>query len=103
MSVSVVRNSRLHFSDLVTVDGYEFWDLAEAPNIEPQNDDIYYNVSGEERIDTIATKFYGDPTLWWVIALANDLEILPTDLGSVDTLRIPAPRYVAGELFAGRR
>jgi len=35
----------------------------------------------------------------WVIAVANDMEILPTDLNAGDTIRVPSPRYVLTQLF----
>ena len=81
------------------MDGVEFWDTAEIPSIPSQTDDLTHVVLGNDRIDLLANRFYGDPVLWWVIAAANNLEILPTDLNEGDTLRIPSPRYVLQELF----
>jgi len=98
-TVAIKRWSRLQFGNYVTVDGFEFWDLLELPEIPEQPDDTVYTVQGPDRIDSIATKFYGDPVLWWVIAVANDLEFLPTDLNIGDTLRIPAPRYIQQQFF----
>ena len=35
--------------------------------------DTYIRTTTVERIDLLANKFYGDLTLWWVIAAANGL------------------------------
>lgn len=99
MSVTIRKRSRLQFGNLVTVDGFTFWDLLELPTIVPQPDDTSYQVQGTDRIDSLAYKFYGDPILWWVLALANDLELLPSDLQVGDVLRIPSQRYVLQVLF----
>ena len=99
MAIDLVNGSRLRFSKLVTLDGVEHWDFYELPTIPEQDDDIQYQMAGAERIDLLANKFYGDPTLWWVIAVANDLELIPTDLEPGTRIRIPAPRYVTQELF----
>ena len=43
------------------------------PTLVPSNEDYYIIAREEDRMDLIANDFYGDPTLWWVIAMANDL------------------------------
>jgi len=99
MSVNVVQNSRLRFADLGVIDGIEFFDLLDLPDLPEQPDDISYQVQGGDRLDRIANTFYGDPILWWVIAAANELEILPTDLNEGDFIRVPSPRFVLQQLF----
>ena len=99
MSVSIVDHSRLRLGEFTSSDGVEFWDVLDLPTIPVQTDDLQYTVLSSDRIDRIAYKFYGDPVLWWVVALANDLELLPTALYGGQLLRIPAPRYVLQELF----
>ena len=32
-----------------------------------------YNILGDERPDQVANKFYGDPTLDWLVLLANNI------------------------------
>ena len=99
MSVKVNKHSRLRFSELLSSEGVEFWDTLVLPTIVSQTDDMVYEVTSSDRIDTIANKFYGDPVLWWVVAAANDMELVPTALYEGQKLRIPAPRYVLQELF----
>lgn len=99
MAVSVRLRSRLRFGNLIQIDGFEFWDLLQLPTIPPQPDDILYQVKDTDRIDLLAFKFYGDSILWWVLAVANNLEFLPTDFNTVSVLRVPSQRYVQQVLF----
>jgi len=99
VSTSISTHSRLRFSPILTGDGIEFWDLLDLPVIPEQPDDISYTVQGFDRIDLLAEKFYGDAVLWWVIAVVNSLEVIPTSISVGQTLRIPSPRYVLRVLF----
>jgi hypothetical protein len=99
MSVFIYDYSRLRFGSLLSYSGVEFWDLPDLPKIPVQTDDISYMVTANERVDLLANKYYGDPVLWWVIAVANGHELLPTALNEGETIRIPSPRYVLRELF----
>ena len=87
-------SSRLRFSRLLELDGVEHWELPEYPAIEPARDDKRYVVDRNDRIDRLADRFYGTPTLWWVIALANGMELLPNDLNTQETIVIPSQRRV---------
>lgn len=92
--------SRLQKSDLLEVDGETFWDLTPVDAIPPQPDDSAYTVIATDRIDLLANTFYGDSTLWWVIAYRNDLELFPGDLVVGDVLMIPSLNFVRNKLFA---
>ena len=50
-------------------------------------DSFMYPIEGE-RLDNLANKYYGDTTLWWVIAKANGLKGKPA-LSSDEIIRIP--------------
>ena len=43
------------------------------PSLVPSNEDYYIIARAEDRLDLIAFDFYGDSTLWWIIAMANDI------------------------------
>lgn len=43
------------------------------PPIQPQDGDIYIITTYNDSLDNIAQAFYGDPSLWWVLAEANAL------------------------------
>lgn len=99
MPVRIQSQSRLQFADLGVIDGVESWEMFEPPAILEQADDTTYTVTDGDRIDLIANKFYGNPRLWWIVAVANDLDDLPTDLYGGRLLRIPSPRYITQEYF----
>jgi nucleoid-associated protein YgaU len=95
----VLQHSRLRFGQFIAIDGFNFWDVLDLPEIPEKPSDITYQVQSGDRIDVLAEKFYGDPILWWVIAIANGLEILPTQLTEGSILRIPAPGYILHDFF----
>lgn len=99
MATSVVKNSRLRFADLLSVDGVQFFDVLTLPSIPVQPDDLIHVVQQSDRIDNIAVKYYGDPVLWWVIAAVNDIELPPFGMEVGARLRIPSPVYVTQRLF----
>ena len=43
------------------------------PSLDLSNNDFYIIVREEDRMDLIAQDFFGDSTLWWLVASANDL------------------------------
>lgn len=99
MTVKIRETSRLKNARLITIDGVEHWEYPEYPVIDVAPDDIKYKVDRNDRIDKIATRFYGSPELWWIIAIANGFELLPNDLNSGDTIRIPSGRRVFSEIL----
>jgi hypothetical protein len=42
-------------------------------NIPRHEDDLYIYIRAGERLDNLADKYYKDSSLWWVIALANNI------------------------------
>lgn len=63
----------------------------------PKSDsDIYVTTQYGDRLDLLAHQFYGDTSLWWYIARANDLNtmIIPANI----QLRIPgSTQYAKGK------
>jgi len=100
VSIIVSRQSRLRFKDLITVKGHTFWELDNLPTVPTSPADIYYRTNIDDRLDQLAFLYYGDPNLWWVIAVANDIDLVPTQLTPNTVLRIPSPNYVATTLFS---
>lgn len=99
MTVRIRDTSRLRFARLITIDGVEHWEMPEYPEIREAPDDIIYTVDRNDRIDRIATRFYNSPDLWWIIALANELRLLPNDLSEGDKIRVPSGRRVFTEIL----
>ena len=99
MAVSISTASRLQFSELRIIDGITFWDIVELPTYRTRPTDMFHTVESTDRVDSLANLFYGDERFWWVIAWANDLELLPTDLNVGAVITIPDPEYVRSELL----
>lgn len=99
MATLIRSRGRLKFGVLELIDGVEFFDLLDLPTVPEQPDDISYSVISPDRIDLIAKKFYGEEALWWVIAVANNIEKIPQDLQVGDIIRIPSPRFISQEFF----
>lgn len=99
MAVKLRSPSRLRFSQLIELEGVEHWELPEYPAIDPAKDDKRYVVDRNDRIDRLAFKFYGSPDLWWIIALANGMELLPNDLHPQQTIRVPSQRRVFTQIL----
>jgi hypothetical protein len=49
-----------------------------------------YEIKGEETLDAIADRFYGDDKLWWLIADVNNI-LFAFDVQPGDTIIIPDP------------
>tara|TARA_B100001113_G_C20944623_1_gene550356 strand:+ start:373 stop:684 length:312 start_codon:yes stop_codon:yes gene_type:complete len=69
--------------------GQRVYGVTLYPKIPIQDgDQFYYPIDGE-RVDSVAQKFYGDQTLWWIIAEANVLKDGGFALDPNKELRIP--------------
>ena len=88
--------------DVLNPVGVRWYETFEAPEIEPNRGDVTYTVQLGDRIDKLAFAFYGDVSLWWVIALANQMDEPAIDLHAGIQITIPSPSYVTGQI-AGRR
>ena len=59
------------------------------------NDDIYVISTEGDRLDLLANQFYGDASLWWYIAQANNINTINLSAGT--SLRIPvSTQYAKG-------
>ena len=60
-----------------------------VPNIPIKDSDVFvYPIFGD-RLDTIANRFYNDPSLWWIVAKANNIGEGRIGLDMEKKLRIP--------------
>ena len=69
-SISITKND----TGIPSTSGKTMYVPTYYPTIEAQPDDSYILTGVTDRLDNIAFDFYGDATLWWVIAMVNDLE-----------------------------
>ena len=56
---------------LSTSKGVKYYKAKKYPPIPPQESDIYVVTVQGDRLDLLANTYYKDPTLWWVISIAN--------------------------------
>tara|TARA_R100001594_G_scaffold72697_1_gene107318 strand:- start:541 stop:834 length:294 start_codon:yes stop_codon:yes gene_type:complete len=70
-------------------DGKRVYTTTYYPKIPLSNSDQFIQTKEGSRLDNIAQTFYGDSTLWWVIAQANGIRGF-TSLKSGVKLRIPS-------------
>jgi nucleoid-associated protein YgaU len=54
-------------------DGKRVYKMTRYPTIIPRDEDVIYISNEGDYLDSLSYRFYGDPTLWWIIALANNL------------------------------
>jgi hypothetical protein len=60
------------------------------PKIEPKDSEFYIISTAGDRFDLLANLYYKDPSLWWVIAVANNLNDANFFVEVGTQLRIPA-------------
>lgn len=70
-------------------DGKRVYKTVQYPNIIPQSSDITKISNEGDFLDTLAYKYYGDPTLYWIIARANNIGKGRMSVKPGLTLRIP--------------
>jgi|TARA_R100001460_G_scaffold32543_1_gene63853 phage tail protein X len=78
--INNLRNKRISYKD-----------ISQYPLVSQSESDIYVITEFGDRFDSLAFQFYGDVTLWWIIAIANpnivDFSSIFLPIGS--QIRIP--------------
>lgn len=83
-------------NDSVVKPKVRFYSTTRYPEVPLSENDIYVITTSGDRLDLLANQYYGDSTLYWVIAIANDAlsknslyvpegsQIrIPTDVGTI--------------------
>lgn len=60
------------------------------PKIKPNDNDLYIISQQSDRLDILANKYYGDSSLWWIIAVANNLNDASLSIEPGIQMRIPS-------------
>jgi len=85
-SISTMKSD----TGITSTSGKTIYQPTYYPSTNANINDSYIITGASDRLDLIANDFYGDSTLWWIIAMVNDLEgdsmFPPTGI----QLRIPA-------------
>jgi hypothetical protein len=80
-------------------DGIRYYTNARYPDIPETEEDFYVVTTVGDRYDKLAQSYYGDSSLWWIIASANNYNTATLVPQPGTQLRIPADKYKALELF----
>ena len=72
-----------------TFDGITVYRAKIYPDIPVSNYDLYVMSESGDRLDSLANQYYRDPTLWWIIASANNIHTAPIGFKDGTILRIP--------------
>lgn len=72
------------------LDGKKQFTSLIMPSFSESSDDIVISINGATRLDQLAQQFFDDPTLWWVLAVYNNLGEPSLYVKDQNYLRIPA-------------
>ena len=64
-------NRYLNIPIIKSLSGKQMYATSRYPEIPLSENDIYVYASQGDRYDLLALNYYGDSSLWWVIAVAN--------------------------------
>jgi phage tail protein X len=64
-------NRYLNIPIIKSLNGKQMYATSRYPEIPLSENDIYVYISQGDRYDLLALNYYGDSSLWWVIAVAN--------------------------------
>ena len=70
-------------------DGKRVFKPTMYPKIPIKDSDIFIYPKFGDRLDNLAHKYYGDVSLWWIIAKANNLDKAEIGLNVEKQIRIP--------------
>jgi hypothetical protein len=53
--------------------GNRYYESTIYPKIKAKDNDLYIISEQGDRLDLLASKYYNDKNLWWIIAVANNI------------------------------
>lgn len=59
--------------------------------ISERDTDLFLEFKSTDKLENIAANTYGDPSLWWIILMANPEYTLEYDIEPGEIIRIPLP------------
>jgi len=80
--------SRYKSTDKSKISNKKYYETTIYKKVEEKNSDSYFIAQEGDRCDNLATRFYGNPNLWWFIARVNNLTTNNIPAGT--SIRIPA-------------
>lgn len=70
--------------------GKQYLESTIYPRIKPTDNDLYIISEESDRLDLLSYKYYNDISLWWVIAIANNLNQASLHIEPGTQMRIPS-------------
>jgi len=71
------------------LNGIRHYTPSVVPNVPIKDTDIFVYPLYGDRLETLANRYYGDSTLWWIIAKANEIGKGKIGVDPEKKLRIP--------------
>jgi hypothetical protein len=68
----------------------KYYESVIYPKIKPTDNDLYIISEDGDRLDLLAHKYYSDRNLWWIIAVANNINDGTFYVDAGRQLRIPS-------------
>jgi nucleoid-associated protein YgaU len=68
----------------------QYFESTIYPKVKPTDNDIYIISTQSDRLDLLASKYYGNSSYWWVISVANNLNDASLSIEPGKQLRIPS-------------
>ena len=88
-----MARSRYQFSETKNNDNNDrVYRTTLLPDLTDNQNDIFIETEVGQRLDSLANQYYNDPTLWWVIAKANNINNGSIQVEAGVRLRIPQNR-----------
>ena len=88
--------NRYQNTSIIVVDKKSCYQTTKYPEVPLSDNDIYVYTSQGDRFDVLASQYYGDQSLWWIISIANTATAgsdLPSDLPQ-NSLIIPEGKQI---------
>lgn len=76
------------------INGKKVYETVLPSQIDKKDTDIYIITQETDRLDTLARQYYNDPSLWWIIAQANNINGANIGLDGGIQLRIPKNKFL---------
>jgi hypothetical protein len=68
----------------------QYFESTIYPKIKPTDNDIYIISTQSDRLDLLASKYYGNTSYWWIISVANNLNDASLSIEPGRQVRIPS-------------
>jgi len=86
--VEVSAHSHLVFSKLRKYNEVVFWERPELPDVPTSDLDVLRSLRITDRVDNLSRSLYGDPVLWWIFSIANNIGLPPLKMNPGFVVRL---------------